>query len=146
MKFWRVMLVMVLTVLLPLRSALAVTMGLPEAARPAQTQPAQDIGPVAVHDDPPCPHHAAHAKASSPDTSHAAPAPHDAQAAESHPGPHAGHPGQAHLLCDVCNGPALSPRPLILGQGHASPLGVPPRIERFASVVLPIGHKPPIPA
>lgn len=141
MKLWRVLLLMVLTVLLPLRSALAVTMGLPVAPTPAQTQThVQESGkPLLVShlDAAPCPHHAM--DASSADAGMIAETAH-------HTAPHDGQPGLSHLLCDVCNGPALSARIPVLGVMHASPLDRPERIERFDSVVLPIGHKPPIPA
>lgn len=144
MMSWRVLLLMVLTVLLPLRSALAVTMGLPVAPQPVSAQPHAQVSAQATHtlhaidsNESPCPHHAMAAHPSDTGTSDAA--------ADDTDG-HNGHPGQAHLLCDVCNGPALSARIPVLGVMHALPLGRPERIERFDSVVLPIGHKPPIPA
>ena len=52
---------------------------------------------------------------------------------------------QAHALCDVCNGPAMTAGP------HPGPVAAPlpqalvaPERSDFASAVLQRGHKPPI--
>ncbi len=158
MKSGRVLLLLVLTVLLPLRSALAVTMGLPVTEPPTRQTPATATAPSPVQavvmtdqqsgsqahapaHSPAPPHPLAEVPEEAPHCPHHA-APADATGS-GHP---AGHPAQAHLLCDVCNGPALSAALVSRLGGTPAPLGIPERIERFASVVLPIGHKPPIPA
>lgn len=133
---------MVLSVLLPVRTAFAVTMALPASAMPGNLSSLQAGTPPT-----PCPHHD--------DPSAAATLPMegglagvDADQAPSHHATHT-HPAQthtSHLLCDVCNVPALQASERLPLRPHAPPVGTPHRSERFASVVLPIGHKPPIAA
>lgn len=126
MRSWRFVLLLVLTVLLPLRSAMALTMGLPNAG----TMPGTTA--IASVEEAPCPHHAApESPLLSTDSS-----------------AHGSHHGQSpsHLLCDLCNVPALGQTAELATGTSLQPFGVAPRSERFVSVVLPIGHKPPIPA
>ena len=127
MRSWQCVLLMVLTVLLPLRSALGLTMGMSGAGALIGTAAAL----TSAHEAS-CPHHA---DSKSPVESH-----HD-----SAPGSHHGQ-DRGHLLCDICNVPALDLQTRTSPGAQALPIGVPHRSERFASVVLPIGHKPPIPA
>jgi hypothetical protein len=123
MKLWRVVLLLVLTLVLPVRGALAVSMGM-----------AVDAPPSAAHSaapaDAPCPHHA--------------PAADHTQAAAPQHGDD-GHSAHTHLLCDVCNVLALSVPIVAAERAGTRPTHAVQGSERFSSVVLPIGHKPPIP-
>jgi hypothetical protein len=123
---WRWVLLILLTVLLPLRGAMALSMGLADADTLPRTTA------MTSAEEAPCPHHAAsHKPLESPHNSA-----HDTHHGQS----------QAHLLCDLCNVPALGQQVHCAPGTQALPIGVPHRSEHFASVVLPIGHKPPIPA
>ena len=119
MKPWRVWIILLLALLLPLRSTLAATMMM----APAHT-PSTMAGVSSPSDAMPCPHHAA-----------AETAPDAPQVDEQ----------QAHLLCDACNGQALSATVSWAEAKHTPPISAAHRSERFDSVVPPIGHKPPIP-
>ena len=114
---------MLLTVLLPLRSALALTMGLQACGDHA------NISLMAAAEPLPCAHHGADISPQH--------APQDSLHSD---------PGQSHLLCDICNVPALGQTAELVTGTSLLPVGLAPRSERFVSVVLPIGHKPPIPA
>lgn len=150
MKLWRVWLLLVLGVLLPVRAALAVTMALPVTGLPGTTAALQADARHA-----PCLHHeglsddAAGSGIGDP-AGHVGADPADGQRHDmpQHEGPgHDTHSAQGHsthLLCDVCNVPALQATLALQLSPHAQPIGTPHRSERFASVVLPIGHKPPI--
>lgn len=140
MKLWRVWLLMVLSVLLPVRTGLAVTMALPATAMPSTAVTAQAD---TLH--PPCAHHE--------DRSTAAPMTmgghHVSQVTDESPSHHNTDTSSAqghgsHLLCDVCNVPALQASVPLHLSPQVPPVGTPHRSERFDSVVLPIGHKPPI--
>lgn len=126
MRSWRCFLLMVLTVLLPLRGALALTMGAPDAG------PLTTVTATASAEEAPCPHHAA------------SESPLEGADNSAHNSHHS--QSQSHLLCDLCNVPAMGQQARTSPGAQALPIGVPHRNERFASVVLPIGHKPPIPA
>ncbi len=126
MTLWRVILLLVLTVVLPVRGALAVTMGM-SAGAPASA--AHSAAPVDA--DAPCPHHAQAAE-------------HTPSTPVSH-GDVDEHSGHAHLLCDVCNVLALDVSMPANERTDARPTHPPQGSERFSSVVLPMGHKPPIP-
>lgn len=61
---------------------------------------------------------------------------------DSHQG-HEGH-GTAHLLCDVCNGPALTPAAMLaVGDARPHSLHIPSRVA-FASEAPRRGVRPPI--
>jgi hypothetical protein len=125
MRLWRVVLLLVLTLVLPLRGALAVSMGMAVDAPPSA---AHSAAPAKA--DAPCPHHA--------------PAADHTQAAAPQHGD-AGHSAHTHLLCDVCNVLALSVPIVAAERADTRPTHAVQGSERFSSVVLPIGHKPPIP-
>ena len=119
MKPWRVWIILLLALLLPLRSTLAATMMM------APTHTPTTLAVTAIeHEAAPCPHHAA-ANADDEST-------------------HSDN--QAHLLCDACNGQALNATARWTPVQHTPPISAAHRSERFDSVVPPIGHKPPIPA
>jgi len=117
MNWWRVVLLTLLTVLMPVRGALGVTMPLAHDAHPSTVSGAEQ----------PCPHHTVEA-----------PAAH---------GEHlAAQPGtDSHALCDVCHLMAMQVAAPSAPTAHTEPVDAAPRRERFASVLLPPGHKPPIP-
>lgn len=136
MKTWRVLVLLVLSVLLPWRSAMAGTMPVAAAPAPLQVPP----GPTDTHahvqhtgDASACPHHTASDSCSQASC-------HETAGHGLHDSDHAGH-----SLCDVCNGPALGPVSALPMPAHGSPVGPVHGAVRFASRVLPIGHKPPIP-
>lgn len=112
MKYCRVLL-LCLAVMLPWRSAMAVTMV---------------VAPMTSHsasielESTPCPHNVSPSEHGS-----------------SH------HDIADHTSCDVCHVPALSADLRSTNPPHSHPVGPPPLIERFASVVLAQHHKPPIP-
>lgn len=128
------MLLIVLTVLLPLRSTLALTMGLPDSGMVSGAGAYAAV--MANTEETPCPHHATGASPHGSDSD----TPLHSQPDSPHGSSH------AHLLCDICNVPALDLQTRASPGTQLLPIGVPHRNERFASVVLPIGHKPPIPA
>jgi hypothetical protein len=125
MKLWRVVLLLVLTLVLPVRGALAVSMGM---AVEAPIGMAHSAAPANA--DVPCPHHAQ-------PTDHALAAPSD------HNDDH--HSAHTHLLCDVCNVLALNVPIPVAKRADTRPVHAAQGNERFSSVVPPIGHKPPIP-
>lgn len=123
MNMWRVLLLLVLTVVLPVRGALAVTMGMASGVPASVTHSAAPA-------DAPCPHHA-----QSGEQAPAAPMAHSDDS----------HNENTHLLCDVCNVLALGVSVPVTARTDVRPAHTPQRSERFSSVVPPIGHKPPIP-
>ena len=132
-KNWRVLVLLVLSVLLPWRSAMANTMLVAAAQAPLQgvlspmdTTAHPQAGPVASD----CPHHSGMASPMA--------MPLDHETAD--PGVH-----DSHSLCDVCNGPALGPVSVQRLSPHGSPVGPADGPVRFASLVLPTVQKPPIP-
>ncbi len=54
------------------------------------------------------------------------------------------HGGQAHLLCDVCNVPAIVVPPPLLTLAAPAAGSAPAAAEPFASASLPPGVEPPI--
>jgi hypothetical protein len=123
MKLWRVVLLLVLTLVLPVRGALAVSMGM---AVEAPIGMAHSAAPANA--DVPCPHHAQ---------------PTDHTLAADHNDDH--HSAHTHLLCDVCNVLALNVPIPVAKRADTRPTHAAQGNERFSSVVPPIGHKPPIP-
>ena len=123
MNMWRVLLLLVLTVVLPVRGALAVTMGMASGVPGGITHSAATA-------EAPCPHHA-----QAVEPAPAAPMAHSDDS----------HSEHTHLLCDVCNVLALGVSVPVTARTEVRPAHRPQRSERFASVVPPIGHKPPIP-
>jgi hypothetical protein len=107
-----------MALLLPIRGALAVVMPIGHGSSPVST--AMSSYDPTNTSAAPCPHHKPdHASA----TTHA---------------PH------QHLLCDVCNGPALALSPPMLIDATLHPgTGVSP-LALFLSVSLPSEVKPPI--
>lgn len=152
MTSWRVLVLLVLSVLLPWRSAMAITMPVNATPAPPTATHAPSLadthGHAAVHAlSHPVLHADAHAAAV---TDGAASCPHHAAldgctptVCHDSPNPDSSH---SHSLCDVCNGPALGPVSALPLPTHASPVGPAHGAVRFASRALPIGHKPPIPA
>lgn len=132
MSLWRVILLLVLTVVLPVRGALALTMGM-SMDTPIDTPQSGVHSTALAQTEAPCPHHAqTDAPTASGSVSH------------SDMGDH-GTSAHTHLLCDVCNVLALSVSIPATERADTRPTHAPQGSERFSSVVLPIGHKPPIP-
>lgn len=124
MKRWSAYLCLFLALLLPIRGALAAAMPISHSFGHGDMvvmQMSQSTAPTEVQALHPhhCPHHSAH---------------HDVSC-----GSH-----QQHLLCDLCNGPALSLAipSTILAPVH--PGTQMPRLVSFISVSLPSEVKPPI--
>ena len=124
MCMWRWVLLILLTVLLPLRGAMALSMGLADADTLPRTTA------MTSAEEAPCPHHA-----QSGEQAPAAPMAHSDDS----------HNENTHLLCDVCNVLALGVSVPVTARTDVRPAHTPQRSERFSSVVPPIGHKPPIP-
>lgn len=130
----RVLWIALLIALLPLRGWVGDAMAVSMAAAPL----AAAAGQAAMGGD--CPHMAMssgmHADAS---TDHAG-----ADTADTHDGHHDSGHTQAHLVCDVCNGPALGSPVALPGPAAATHGPHIPRAERFASLAPRHPHKPPI--
>ena len=126
MKRWTSFVCLFLALLLPIRGALAGVMPLSHAFNhgPSSSELASHAAPQ--------PDHAKHTQACSHHTATQ--------------GSHATHCGaaQQHLLCDLCNGPALAlPAPLAL-QPTATPATRVTVLSAFLSISLPSEVKPPI--
>ncbi|MBL0920271.1 MAG: hypothetical protein IBJ14_16340 [Hydrogenophaga sp.] len=130
----RALWIALLIALLPLRGWVGDAMAVSMTAAPlAATAAAGQPGPG---DD--CPHMAMATEATG--SGHGEHASGDAP----HGGQHdAGHT-QAHLLCDVCNGPALGSRVALAEPAAAEHGLLIARAERFASLAPRHLHKPPI--
>ena len=126
MKRWTAFVCLFLALLLPIRGALAGVMPLSHAFNqgPSTSERASHASPQpdhAAHNTEACSHHAA------------------AQ------GSHAAHCGaQQHLLCDLCNGPALALTAPVALQPAASPATRVHVPSAFFSISLPSEVKPPI--
>jgi hypothetical protein len=126
MKRWTAFVCLFLALLLPIRGALAGVMPLSHAFNHAPassllTHGSADPPEHATHHTQACSHHAA------------------AQ------GSHAAHCGaQQHLLCDLCNGPALALTAPVALQPSATPATRVTMLSAFLSISLPSEVKPPI--
>jgi hypothetical protein len=125
MKRWTPYVCLFLALLLPIRGALAGVMPLSHAFNHASST--SELASNAAHQ----PDHAKHTDACS----------HHAAAQ----GSHAAHCGaQQHLLCDLCNGPALALKAPVALQPAASPATRVHVPSAFFSISLPSEVKPPI--
>jgi hypothetical protein len=126
MKRWTPYVCLFLALLLPIRGALAGVMPLSHAFNqgPSTSERASHAAPQPDHaarSTETCSHHAA------------------AQ------GSHAAHCGaQQHLLCDLCNGPALALTAPVALQPSATPTTRVTVLSAFPSISLPSEVKPPI--
>ena len=132
MSLWRVILLLVLTVVLPVRGALALTMGM-SMDTPFETPQSGVHSAALAKTEVPCPHHVQADAPTAP-----------ASVSHSDMGDHSSST-HTHLLCDVCNVLALGVSVPVTARTDVRPAHTPQRSERFSSVVPPIGHKPPIP-
>ncbi len=130
----RVFLIALVIALLPLRGWVGDAMAVSMAASAMPTASAAET---------PCPHaatggqphHVADAPVAAPAHDHAG----SDTAAPAHDASHHGH-----LVCDVCNGPALHTPVAVVPAGHFSHGVHIERAERFASLAPRHAHKPPI--
>lgn len=130
MKSWRTLVLLVLSVLLPWRSAMSITMPVTTAPPALQAGLTLADSRAHAHDETASgPHHGS-LEASAADACHAS-----LEADTQH----------SHSLCDVCNGPALGPVSALPLPAHTSPVGPVHGAVHFASRAVPIVHKPPIP-
>lgn len=132
MSLWRVILLLVLTVVLPVRGALALNMGM-SMDTPIETPQSGVHSAALAKTEVPCPHHVQADAPTAP-----------ASVSQNDMGDHSSS-AHTHLLCDVCNVLALSVSIPATERADIQPTHAPQGSERFSSVVLPIGHKPPIP-
>ncbi len=132
----RALWIALLIALLPLRGWVGDAMAVSMAAAPL----AAATGQAAMGDD--CPH-LTPVPATTADA-HGQHATHDTAHTEASDGAHGAGHTQAHLMCDVCNGPALGSR-VALPEPAAAEHGLQfARTERFASLAPRHLHKPPI--
>ncbi len=133
----RALWIALLIALLPLRGWVGDAMAVSMAAAPVSTATA-----AASAMDGDCPHGAT-VPATTADA-HGQHATHDTAHTEASDGAHGAGHTQAHLMCDVCNGPALGSR-VALPEPAAAEHGLQfARTERFASLAPRHLHKPPI--
>lgn len=126
MKRWTAFICLFLALLLPIRGALAGVMPLAHAFNHAPSTSL--FTPGSTHQ----PEHATH---------HTQACSHSAAIQ----GSHAAHCGaQQHLLCDLCNGPALALTAPVALQPSATPATRVTVLSAFLSISLPSEVKPPI--
>lgn len=138
MRHW---LLALLIALLPLRAWVGDAMAVSMFGHPASSAVAAEFTPQSAHVLPDCPDHAGGV----PLPVTAALAQNDgAHSMDSHPADAPQPDHHQHSVCDVCNGPALVlPQPLATHVSLVHALLTLPT-ERFASVALQQGVKPPI--